>query len=65
MVMILLSHRGWTAVAIAELLGCDPSTVRRWIHCYNQHGVAGLVDRPDRDGHAWAAPSLATASAGC
>jgi transposase len=44
--MILLSHRGWTAVAIAELLGCDPSTVRRWIHRYNQHGVAGLVDRP-------------------
>jgi transposase len=46
LVMILLSHRGWTAVAIAELLGCDPSTVRRWIHRYNQHGVAGLVDRP-------------------
>jgi len=44
--MILLSHRGWTAVAIAELLGCDPSTVRRWIHRYNQHGAAGLVDRP-------------------
>ena len=46
LVMILLSHRGWTAVAIAELLGCDPSTVRRRIHRYNQHGVAGLVDRP-------------------
>ena len=46
LVMILLSHRGWTAVAIAELLGCDPSTVRRWIHRYNQHGVAGPVDRP-------------------
>lgn len=46
LVMILLSHRGWTAVAIAELLGCDPSTVRRWIHRYNQHGAAGLVDRP-------------------
>jgi transposase len=48
LVMILLSHRGWTAVAIAELLGCDPSMVRRRIHRYNQHGVAGLVDRPRR-----------------
>jgi transposase len=44
--MILLSHRGWTASAVAELLGCDPSTVRRWIHRYNTHGVAGLADRP-------------------
>jgi transposase len=44
--MILLSARGWTAGAIAELLGCDPSTVRRWIHRFNQHGVAGLADRP-------------------
>jgi transposase len=46
LVMILLSHRGWTAGAIAELLGCAPSTVRRWIHRYNTHGVAGLADRP-------------------
>jgi transposase len=46
LVMILLSHRGWPPAAIAELLGCDPATVRRWIHRYNQDGVTGLADRP-------------------
>ena len=46
LVMVLLSCRGWPPAAIAELLGCDPSTVRRWIHRYNQDGVDGLADRP-------------------
>jgi transposase len=46
LVMILLSHQGWTAAAIAGLLGCDPATVRRWIHRYNTHGTSGLSDRP-------------------
>jgi transposase len=46
LVMILLSQRGWPASAIAELLGCDPATVRRWIHHYNTHGASGLSDRP-------------------
>jgi transposase len=46
LVMILLSHRGWPPAAIAELLGCDPATVRRWIHRYNQDGAGGLADRP-------------------
>jgi transposase len=46
LVMILLSHRDWPPAAIAELLGCDPATVRRWIHRYNQDGVSGLTDRP-------------------
>jgi transposase len=44
--MILLSQHGWTAAAIAELLGCDPRTVRRWVHRYNQQGTGGLADRP-------------------
>jgi transposase len=44
--MILLSHHGMAAATIAELLGCDPATVRRWIHRYNTHGVDGLTDRP-------------------
>ena len=35
LVMILLSHQHWPPAAIAELLGCDPATVRRWIHRYN------------------------------
>jgi transposase len=44
--MILLSQHGCSAAQIAGLLGCDPSTVRRWIHRYHQHGVGGLGDRP-------------------
>jgi transposase len=46
LVMILLSQHGWSAAQIAGLLGVDPSTVRRWIHRYHQHGVGGLGDRP-------------------
>jgi transposase len=46
LVMLLLSHHGMAAVTIAELLACDPATVRRWIHRYNTHGVDGLTDRP-------------------
>jgi transposase len=46
LVMILLSQRGHSASTIADLLGADPSTVRRWIGRYNTHGVAGLADRP-------------------
>jgi len=46
LVMILLSQRDWPLAAIAELLGCDPSTVRRWIHRDNQDGAGGLEDRP-------------------
>jgi transposase len=44
--MILLSQRGQPASTIADLLGCDPATVRRWIHRYNTHGAAGLADQP-------------------
>jgi transposase len=46
LVMILLSHHGLPAATIAGLLGCDPATVRRWIHRYNTRGAAGLADRP-------------------
>jgi transposase len=46
LVMTLLSCQQWPPAAIAELLGCDPSTVRRWVHRYNTHGTAGLYDRP-------------------
>jgi transposase len=45
LVMILLSQHGCSAAQIAGLLGCDPSTVRRWIHRYHQHGAGGLCDR--------------------
>ena len=46
LVMILLSQQDWSATRIAELLGCDPRTVRRWVHRYNTHGTNGLADRP-------------------
>jgi transposase len=46
LVTILLSQHGWPASQIAGLLGCDPATVRRWIHRYHQHGTGGLGDRP-------------------
>src|SRR5215208_431173 len=51
LVMILLSCQRWPPAAIAELLGCDPATVRRWIHRYNTHGPAGLF-RPAAGGPA-------------
>jgi transposase len=46
LVMILLSQQGWPAAAIASVLGCDPRTVRRWVHRYNQTGAHGLGDLP-------------------
>lgn len=46
LVMILLSRQGWPPSQIADLLGYDPSTVRRWIHRYRSHGSTGLADRP-------------------
>jgi transposase len=46
LVMILLSHQGFSAAQIAELLGYDPSTVRRWIYRYQHQGATALADRP-------------------
>jgi transposase len=46
LVMILLSQQGFSAAQIADLLGYDPSTVRRWIHRYQRHGTTALADRP-------------------
>jgi transposase len=43
---ILLSQQGLAATEIADLLGYDPCTVRRWIHRYRTHGAGGLADRP-------------------
>jgi Winged helix-turn helix len=65
LVMILLSHRGWPTSATADLLGCDASTVRRWIHRYNAHGVDGLTDRPRPGRPASAARPSPGASDGC
>jgi transposase len=46
LIMVLLSQQDWPATRIAELLGCDPRTVRRWVQRYNQEGAGGLADRP-------------------
>ena len=43
--MILLSAAGYPAVSIAELVGYDPRTVRRWIERFIVEGVGGLPDR--------------------
>ncbi len=45
-VMLVLSLHGWAPAQIAELLGDDPATVRRWIHRSHRDGLAGLADRP-------------------
>jgi transposase len=45
-VMVLLSLHGAAPSQIAELLGCHPATVRRWIGRFNAGGLAGLADRP-------------------
>jgi hypothetical protein len=46
LIMVLRSQQDWSATRIAELLGCDPRTVRRWVQRYNQQGAGGLADRP-------------------
>jgi Winged helix-turn helix len=65
LVMILLSQRGHSASTIADLLGADPSTVRRWIGRYNTHGSPAWPTDPARAGPAWVAHGLASGSCGC
>lgn len=43
--MILLAAAGYPAVSIAEVVGYDPRTVRRWIERFLVEGVKGLPDR--------------------
>jgi Homeodomain-like domain len=40
LVMVLLSQQRLDPTTIAELLGCDARTVRRWVHRYNHQGTA-------------------------
>src|SRR6266540_1570289 len=51
LVMILLSQHGLPAATIAALLGCDPATVRRWVHQVAAWRRPRLVAKgdPDRD----------------
>ncbi len=62
LVMILLSHHGLSAAAIAELLGCDPGTVRRGSTATTPTAPAGWATGPELAGHRWAAPACTSAS---
>jgi transposase len=37
---------GYTAEEVADFLGVDPSSVRRWLAAFHQHGAVGLAARP-------------------
>lgn len=37
---------GYSAEEVAEFLGVDPRSVRRWVAAFRQEGRAGLVARP-------------------
>src|SRR5512133_522999 len=43
--VILLSADGWSVPAIATLLACCRRTVRKWLHAFAEHGLAGLVGK--------------------
>ena len=62
LVMILLSHHGLSAAAIAELLGYDPGTVRRGSTATTPTAPAGWATGPELAGHRWAAPACTSAS---
>ena len=40
--VILLSAEGYTVPRISEQVGLHPINVRKWIHRFNEHGLAGL-----------------------
>jgi transposase len=44
--IITLSWARWHTTAIAAELGCNPKTVRQWLHRFNAKGIDGLGDRP-------------------
>ena len=50
--MVFLSSDGWSVPALAKLIGCCRRTVRKWLHAFIEHGLAGLlgkaVGRPAR-----------------
>jgi transposase len=44
--MVVHAMEGETGAAIAQRLGCTDRVVRKWIHRYNEAGLAGLQDLP-------------------
>ncbi len=41
-------QNGWTVTAVAQALGIDPKTVRKWRDRFAAEGEAGLKDRSSR-----------------
>src|SRR3954447_315094 len=39
-------REGYTAEEVADFLGVDPSSVRRWVAAFGRQGAAGLPARP-------------------
>jgi transposase len=50
MLAIALVLDGYLREAAAEACAMDRQTLRDWAHRYNEFGVAGLFDRPRRNG---------------
>ena len=63
-VMVLLSAHGLPPARIAELLGCHPATVRRWIGRFNAREMTGLAGR-GAGGPGWADASCPAGSPRC
>jgi transposase len=39
-------REGYSTEEVADFLGVDPSSVRRWVHAFRHGGAAGLAARP-------------------
>jgi transposase len=50
MLAIGLVLEDWSREAAAEACAMDRQTLRDWVHRYNTLGLAGLSDRPRRNG---------------
>jgi transposase len=50
MLAIALVLEGWSREAAAEACAMDRQTLCDWVHRYNELGLAGLSDRPRRNG---------------
>ena len=50
MIAIALVLEGWSREAAAEAGAMDRQTLCDWVHRYNELGLAGLFDRPRRNG---------------
>ena len=44
--IVLLSSQGYSSAEISSLVGRHPASVRKWIHRFNDQGIASLTDAP-------------------